>query len=291
MRSLIVEDEPVSRALLTSILAPLGECDAASSAEEALTHFLRSLESGEHFDLVCLDIRLPGSSGHDLLRMIREEEGRRGIDGLDGVRVLMISGASDKRSVLDAFRSGCEGYLVKPIEREVLLSRLTRLGFDVTRALKQRETQEVSKSETISSRSEDSSAPSTEVASLPEEFQIFLVESAELIDGADQALLAFEAGTSNTETVHIAFRALHTIKGNSGFLGLAHLEQLCHHGESLLDRYRTSGARPSPEDFEALFRLVDTVKLQLNHVAAHATDSEAIFSAWSNQYCSGDVTR
>ncbi len=66
----------------------------------------------------------------------------------------------------------------------------------------------------------------------------FLVESGDLLASAEQALLGLEADPEDVEAVNVVFRAFHTIKGTSGFLGIEQAGELCHHSESLLDRVR-----------------------------------------------------
>jgi two-component system chemotaxis sensor kinase CheA len=70
----------------------------------------------------------------------------------------------------------------------------------------------------------------------------FLVESNENLDALDQSLVALEQNPDPAEIGRI-FRAIHTIKGTSGFLGLGTLERLTHAGENLLSRLR-DGERP-----------------------------------------------
>jgi two-component system chemotaxis sensor kinase CheA len=66
----------------------------------------------------------------------------------------------------------------------------------------------------------------------------FVVESGDLLRSAEQALLELEADPDNTEAVNVVFRAFHTIKGTSGFLGIEPATEVCHHAESLFSRVR-----------------------------------------------------
>ena len=51
-----------------------------------------------------------------------------GIQGLDRVRVIMTTGSSDPKDVRTAFRSECDAYLLKPIEKAKLMEHLKELG-------------------------------------------------------------------------------------------------------------------------------------------------------------------
>jgi two-component system, chemotaxis family, sensor kinase CheA len=66
----------------------------------------------------------------------------------------------------------------------------------------------------------------------------FIGESIEYLEAAEGALLALEADPTDQESVNVVFRAFHTVKGTSGFLGLERIQELAHHAESLLSRVR-----------------------------------------------------
>ena len=73
--------------------------------------------------------------------------------------------------------------------------------------------------------------PGTSRAELVEPF---MLEARELLDGCEQALLSVENDPADSESVATAFRALHSFKGNCGFLGYADLERVAHTAETLL---------------------------------------------------------
>ncbi|MCP4376947.1 MAG: chemotaxis protein CheA [bacterium] len=66
----------------------------------------------------------------------------------------------------------------------------------------------------------------------------FIVECVDHIDGAEGSLLGLESNPGDIEEINTVFRAFHTIKGTSGFLGLPHIQGLAHLAENLLDRAR-----------------------------------------------------
>ena len=72
----------------------------------------------------------------------------------------------------------------------------------------------------------------------PEIMKHFIEESIEILDEAESALLALEKAPGDNEIANRAFRAFHSFKGNSGFLGYADLEEISHHAESLLGQAR-----------------------------------------------------
>ena len=132
MRILVVDDEEMSRKLLHSILSRFGRCDTAENGEAALKSFLDAWEEGAPYDLVCLDIMMPGMNGHEALKTIRRLEKERGIVGNDEVKIVMTSALDDPRNVVEAYyRGGASAYVVKPVIKEKLMNELRKLGLPV----------------------------------------------------------------------------------------------------------------------------------------------------------------
>jgi two-component system chemotaxis sensor kinase CheA len=72
----------------------------------------------------------------------------------------------------------------------------------------------------------------------PSLIEEFLVESEEFLQRMDQDMVALEAAPSDAELLNRIFRALHTIKGTSGFLGYEPVVRLSHGAEEVLDSLR-----------------------------------------------------
>lgn len=134
MKFLIVDDDPACRRLVKTILDPYAECDLAFDGGEAIDAVRLSLEDGQPYDLICLDIMMPGTDGHEALEAIRQLEARHGIHGSDGVKIVMTTALADSKHCIRAFRHGCESYVTKPIRAEKLLEQVrTLLGKAVQR--------------------------------------------------------------------------------------------------------------------------------------------------------------
>lgn len=73
------------------------------------------------------------------------------------------------------------------------------------------------------------------VDSLPE----FITEARSHLAEAESALLAIADGSGASESIHVTFRAFHTIKGVAGFLNLAPIVELAHAAETVLDGARS----------------------------------------------------
>ncbi len=95
---------------------------------------------------------------------------------------------------------------------------------------------------------------------LPEEVKLFLIESYENLDQFEQEILNLESHPGDLETVNRLFRSIHTMKGNSGFLGYKRVETLCHRGETVLDRVRSKQLSFSQEIGSVILELVDILR-------------------------------
>jgi two-component system, OmpR family, phosphate regulon response regulator OmpR len=109
---LVVDDDRRIRELLTSYLAGKGfRVTAAGSAKLA-----RERMRGMTFDLLVLDVMMPGESGLDLVRSLRAAG--------EGVPVLMLSALADSGDRINGLSSGSDDYLAKPFEPAELLLRI-----------------------------------------------------------------------------------------------------------------------------------------------------------------------
>jgi DNA-binding NtrC family response regulator len=112
---LVVEDEPDSATLFSTLMESEGHAAVkAQSGEEAM-----DLLAGDgDFDLVLLDLVLPGLSGWEVLERIKQ-------DGkLRYVPVVVLSALDDKPTILKALELGAEDFLTKPVDVERMLSRV-----------------------------------------------------------------------------------------------------------------------------------------------------------------------
>jgi len=123
---LVVEDNSVNRRLAQIVLARHGHTitavDSGAAALEALQH--------GRFDLILMDVQMPGMDGIDTTRAIRQSERRRG----RRVPIIALTAhamAGDRERCLGA---GMDGYLVKPIHATALLDAVERLSLEPEQA-------------------------------------------------------------------------------------------------------------------------------------------------------------
>ncbi|MFP4431858.1 MAG: response regulator [Spirochaetaceae bacterium] len=129
MRCLIVEDDFGSRRLLQALLREYGSIDVVVDGQEAIEAFRLAWEENNPYDVVFLDIMMPNVDGQEALRRIRATEGEIGVPERDQVKVIMTTALGDPENVVEAFyKGGANGYVVKPIERQALISELEKVG-------------------------------------------------------------------------------------------------------------------------------------------------------------------
>ncbi|WIM96113.1 chemotaxis protein CheA [Actinoplanes oblitus] len=102
----------------------------------------------------------------------------------------------------------------------------------------------------------------------------FLMESHENLDQIDRDLVSLEQEPGSRDLISRIFRAIHTIKGTSGFLAFSRLEKLAHAGESLLSRLRDGVQPVTPETITVLLLCIDGVRSLLSSIEEKGTEDE-----------------
>lgn len=121
-RILIVDDNFENRQLLAEILREVTECDFAATGKEAIDAYNLSLQKGDPYSLILLDIEMPDMGGLEILEKIRESEKSAGIHLGEGITIIIVT-AYEKR-FLEAFNRGCDDYILKPIDTTILLNKI-----------------------------------------------------------------------------------------------------------------------------------------------------------------------
>lgn len=115
MKILIVDDSKTMQKLVEKNLKELGFqnlviCGSAKAALERLKY--------EKVDLILLDRHMPEMNGFELLKILKND------DNLRKIPIIMLTVENDVVNVSRAIENGAEGYILKPINKEILLTRL-----------------------------------------------------------------------------------------------------------------------------------------------------------------------
>jgi DNA-binding NarL/FixJ family response regulator len=118
IRVLVVDDHPVVRQGVRSLLANHGDIQVIGEAESAASLFA-SLESNQP-DVILLDVRMPGQSGIEITQRLKREWNR--------VKVIILTTYDDDEILFGALRAGAEGYLLKSTSPDVLADSIRKVA-------------------------------------------------------------------------------------------------------------------------------------------------------------------
>ena len=120
MRVLVVEDErDLADAIARSLRREGYAVDLSHAGDDALVK-----AAAYPYDLICLDLNLPGLDGREVCRRIRDEERR---DGEAQPRILMLTARGGVNDRVEGLDDGADDYLVKPFELRELAARVRAL--------------------------------------------------------------------------------------------------------------------------------------------------------------------
>jgi putative two-component system response regulator len=118
---LVVDDEESNCDLLEGLLEGLGyQVESAKNGLDALT-YLQSNNAHEKFDLVLLDVMMPGMNGFEVARAIRQDP------ALNDLPIIMVTALTEKEDRLHAVEAGANDFVTKPIDKTELRVRITSL--------------------------------------------------------------------------------------------------------------------------------------------------------------------
>jgi two-component system chemotaxis sensor kinase CheA len=101
----------------------------------------------------------------------------------------------------------------------------------------------------------------------------FITESSELMDNVIQDVVTIEQ-SQDDEMINGIFRAVHTIKGTSSFLGFNSLAELAHKAEDVLGLVRKGELTTDQETADVLLEAFDLIKLIIDDIRSHGTEKQ-----------------
>jgi DNA-binding response OmpR family regulator len=117
-RILVADDEPHIRRILKTVLESGSfEVDTRPDGTAAL----EAAMGPEHYDLILLDIMMPGATGLEVLEQIR------GIERLKSIPVVILTAKGQDADRQAALSLGANDFLIKPFSPKKLLARITEI--------------------------------------------------------------------------------------------------------------------------------------------------------------------
>ncbi len=128
LRCLIVDDDELGRELLAVQMEPYALCDLAADGYEAVAMYTTALLEGRPYQVIFLDIVMPGMDGHGAARAIRKLEEERGVPAGQGVNIVVLSSLNTPQDIIQAYIAAqSAAHLVKPVRLDKLLKTLRKL--------------------------------------------------------------------------------------------------------------------------------------------------------------------
>jgi two-component system chemotaxis response regulator CheY len=129
MRILVADDDLVSRTKLEVLLEAHGQCDTAKDGDQAWDSFQKAHQESKPYDLITMDIDMPGMNGHEVVAKIRQwEKENTSYETSKEAKILMVTSMQSRTDAIASFREGCECFIRKPIKPDDLTEALEKLG-------------------------------------------------------------------------------------------------------------------------------------------------------------------
>jgi CheY-like chemotaxis protein len=126
MKILIVDDEMAALTKMKVLLSAFGECTLCTGSQQAAQLCARAIEGAHPFDLITIDIHLGRAYGNDLLEEINQLEAKH---RATPAKKLIVTASGTKENLVKAHQKGCDGFIVKPVQRDALEQKMLALGF------------------------------------------------------------------------------------------------------------------------------------------------------------------
>jgi CheY-like chemotaxis protein len=122
---LIAEDNEINALLATSLLGRLGHRPTVvGTGDAAVAAWLTGRARNEPYDLLLMDLQMPGGGGIAAARRIREAEAQ---EGSDRVPIFALTATAFDKDRAASLAAGMDGFLIKPLDRRQLLQALAGL--------------------------------------------------------------------------------------------------------------------------------------------------------------------
>lgn len=118
IRVLLADDHPIVRAGLKEILAGTGDITVAAEATNGQEVMARI--RGQDYDVAVLDMSMPGRSGIELIKQVKDEKPK--------LRILVLTMYSEEQYAVRSLKAGASGYLTKDSAAEQLVAAIRKIA-------------------------------------------------------------------------------------------------------------------------------------------------------------------
>ncbi|MCX8064454.1 MAG: response regulator [Candidatus Hydrogenedentes bacterium] len=201
-RILVAEDNPINQKVIYEFLARRGyKVDLASQGEEVLEKFSRN-----RYDLILMDIEMPGLNGYEITRKIREMEQKRGTQ----TPIIALTAYSFEEDRERCIEAGMNDFLTKPVSPTNLIETVKRhLVKDDSISVETH--QPLGQEELIFDEKLALSRVDNDKELLKETLEIFIKTSSKYIYEAEEAI--------KENNIDSFFRTMHTLKSSAYTIG------------------------------------------------------------------------
>jgi two-component system chemotaxis response regulator CheY len=127
MRILIADDESTSLKKMELIMKFYGQCEMVGDGQEAVDAFTKAWADWSPYDLMLLDQMMPSMNGDAAVLKIRALEKEKNVPEDKTVKIIIVTGKSDKDTVVTCVQAGCNGFIIKPIDRQMVEGKIFKL--------------------------------------------------------------------------------------------------------------------------------------------------------------------
>lgn len=210
IRVLVVDDDPLSRSFQSHLLSLLGhQARAEGSPERAL-----ELAMSGDFDVLLLDLGMPGLDGFEVLRRLREQEA---LAQQRPLAVIAVTGYASEADRLRCLMAGFNDHLAKPIQAASLSATLDRVLGEAAARLRDAELSDVARLRATVKRLNEARPGDRSFA--PTVTESFALRSAQLLETLRRCVQQHDAAGVP--------RAAQALKASAEFLGALRLAGMC----------------------------------------------------------------
>ncbi|MDX8407130.1 MAG: ATP-binding protein, partial [Mariprofundaceae bacterium] len=238
MHILLAEDNPINQEVIRSILDRAGHTvHIVEDGEQALD----ALAGDEHFDLVLLDMHMPGLGGMEVLKQYRFMDTRA------KVPVIMLSADALPETVHESLAAGADDYLTKPVDVTSMLQTISRYAPNHGEPIAE-----------VSQAAESGNHDRVLDQSLLDEL-VWVIATREKFQrllntftrSSRERIQALKACAAN-EDINQFLIEIHTLKGGASVLGAIHVTAACLDAEKRKDALDASSMNSLITELESL---------------------------------------